>query len=79
MSLNNQSCQTRPTLININSKETNFYPFNVSVNKCGTSCNTIDDPYHRVCVPNKVKNKNVKVFTLMSCVNETIFLVQHES
>ena len=31
------------------------------------------------CVPNKVKNTNVKVFDLMSVVNETRFLVQHES
>ena len=31
------------------------------------------------CVPNKVKNVNVKVFNLMSGVNETRFLVQHES
>ena len=32
-----------------------------------------------MCVPNKVKNMNVKVFNLMSGVNETIFLVQRES
>ena len=38
-----------------------FYPFPNSVNKCGASCNTIDDPYARVCVPNEV-NMNVKVF-----------------
>ena len=32
-----QPCQTRPTLVNINSYETLFYPFTVSVNKCGGS------------------------------------------
>ena len=32
----------------------------LSVNKCGKS--TIDDPFARVCVPNKVKDMNVKVF-----------------
>ena len=32
-----------------------------------------------MCNPNKVKNMNVKVFNLMSGVNETIFLVQRES
>ena len=31
-----------------------------------------------MCVPDKVKNMNVKVFNLMSGVNETIFLVQRE-
>ena len=55
------------------------YPFTVSVNNCVGSCRTIDDPYARICVPNKVKNMNVKVFNLMSGVNETIFSVEHES
>ena len=32
-----------------------------------------------ICVPNKVKNMNIKVFNLMSEANETKFLVQHES
>ena len=38
-----------------------------------------DDPYARICVREKVKNMNVKVFNLMLWVNETRFLVQHES
>ena len=33
----------------------------------GASYNTANDPYARVCVPNKVKNMNVKVFNLMTC------------
>ena len=37
-----------------------FYPFSVSINKCGGSCNTIDDPYVSVCVPNKVKKNECK-------------------
>ena len=56
-----------------------MYPFTVSVNKCDGSCNTIDDPCARVCVLNKVKKMNVKVFNLVSGVNETRFLVQHKS
>ena len=31
------------------------------VKSCSGSCNTIDDPYTWVCVPNKIKNINVKV------------------
>ena len=79
VSLNNRPCQARPTLVITNSNETLFYPFSLSVNKCGGSCNTIDDVYARVCVPNKVKNMSLKVFNLISGVNETRFLVQHES
>ena len=43
VSLNNQPCQARPTLVNINSDEILSYSFTVSVNKCGGSCNNIDD------------------------------------
>ena len=32
--------------------------------KCGGNCNTTDDLYPRVCVPDKVNNINVKVFNL---------------
>ena len=43
--LNNEQCQARPTLVNIISDETIFYPFTVSANKSDGSCSTIDDPY----------------------------------
>ena len=79
VSLNNELCQTRPTIVNINSDETLFCPFSINVNMGGGSFNTIDNPYAQVCVPNKFKNLNVKVFNLISGVNETRFLVQHES
>ena len=73
ISLNNQPSQGRPTLDDINCNETLFYRFTVSVNKCCGSCNAIDDPYAWVCVLNKVKNMNVKLFNLMPRVklNET--------
>ena len=45
VSLNNQPCQARPTLVDRDSNETLIYPFTVSVNTCGGSCNTTDDPY----------------------------------
>ena len=48
VSLNNHPCQAKPTLTKINSEETLFYQFTVSVSKCDGSCNTIDDPYARV-------------------------------
>ena len=59
VSVNNQPRKARPTIVNISSNETLLYPFTVSVDKCGRSCNTIDDPYPRVCVSNKVENINV--------------------
>ena len=37
----------------------------------GGSCNNINDPYAKICVPDIAKNLNVKVFNLMSRTNET--------
>ena len=51
----------------------------ISVNKCGLSCRIIADPYSRVCVPNIIKNMNVKVFNLMSKVNETRLVIENKS
>ena len=76
VSLNNQQCQARPALFNENSNQPLYYSLNVSdLWKFGWSCNTIDDPYVQVCVPNKVKNMNAKGHNLLSGVNETRFLV----
>ena len=75
VSLTNRPCEVRPTLVKINSNESFFDSFTVSVNKCGVSCNTTDYPYAQVCLPNKMKNMNLK----LSRVNETRFLVQHQS
>ena len=57
---------TVSTLFNKISNESVLYLFTVSVNKCGGSCNTIDNSCSRVCVPNKIKNMNVKGYNLMS-------------
>ena len=55
-----------------------FYSFTVSFSKCGGRSNTIDDSYARVCVPDKVKNMNVKIFKTMPRVNKTRFLTEYE-
>ena len=48
-----------------------FYPFSIKVNKCSGNCNNINDPYAKLCVPNVIKNINVKVFNLISWKNQT--------
>ena len=79
VSLNNQLCQDRPTLNIINSNETLLYPYILTVNKRGGSCNNIDEPSARVFVSNKVKIMILKIYNLISGVIETRYLVQHES
>ena len=71
ISMNNQNCKVRPEVININSNEPVFYPFSIKTSKCSGSCNNINDPYAKICVPDVVKDLNVKVFNLMSRTNET--------
>ena len=51
-----------------------FFPFSIETSKCSGSCNNIDYPYAKLCVPDVVKNLNFKVFNLMSRTNETRFI-----
>ena len=69
--MNNQPCKARPQIIYVNSNEPIFYPFSIKTNKCSDNCNNINDPYAKICVPDVVKDLNVKVFNLMSRTNET--------
>ena len=48
-----------------------FHPYSITINKCKGICNTINDPYAKLCVPHTIKNIKVKVFNLMSRTNET--------
>ena len=70
-SMNNQECKARPKIINVNNNKPVFYPYSIKVNKGSGSCNNINDPYVKLCIPDIVKNINVKVFNFMSRINET--------
>ena len=74
ISVKNPECKTRPQIININSNNPIFYPFSIKINKCSGNCNNINNPYAKICVPDIIKNLNVKVFNLMSRTNETRFI-----
>ena len=79
ISMNNQECKARTKIIDVNSNEPVFYSYNIKVNKCSGSCNNINDPYARLCVPDIVKNINVKAFNLMSRINETRHIIWYEN
>ena len=79
ISMNNQACKARPEIININSNNPVFYPFSIKTNKCSGNCNNINDPYSKNCVPDVVKDLNVKVFNLISRTNETRHIKWHET
>ena len=78
ISIKNQESKTRPQVVNINSNNPIFYPFTIKINKCSGNCNNINNLYAKICVPDVIKNLNIKVFNLMSRTNETRFIKWHE-
>ena len=71
VSVINQKCMSRPKVIQTNANELVFYPLSIKVNKCGGDCNTINDPMAKLCVPDILKNMKIKVFNILSMINET--------
>ena len=78
ISMNNQAFKTRPQVLNVNGDE-HVFPFSIKTSKCSSSCNNINHPYAKICVPDVVKNLNVKVFNLMSRTNETRHIEWHKT
>ena len=78
-SMNNQECKIRTEIINLNNNEPIFYPNSIKINRCKGSCNTINDPYAKICVPDQIKDTSVKVFNLMSRTNETRHIKWHKT
>ena len=74
----NQKCMSGPKIIDVNNNEPVFYPYSIKINKCSGNCNNINDPYAKLCISDIVKNRNVKVFNLMSRINKTRQIVWHE-
>ena len=79
VSINNEECKVRPEIVDVSSNNPIFYPFSVKINRCSGNCNSIIDPYAKICVPDVVKNLNVKVFNLMSRRNENRSIKSHET
>ena len=41
------------------------------MNRCNESCNTVEDPFGRICVHNKIEDVNLKVFNPIKGINES--------
>ena len=78
--MNNQACKVRPKIINVKIAMSPYFilllwkQVNVVV-----ALNNINDPYAKICVPDVVKDLNVKVFNLISRTNETRHVKWHET
>ena len=62
ISRKNQKCKTRPEVINVSSNNPIFYPFSIKTSKCSGNCNNINNPYEKICIPDVIKDLNIKVF-----------------
>ena len=56
-----------------------FYSYIVLVNKCSGSCDTLDNPMAKLCVPNVIKRVNMQVYNFLMRLNETRNVLWHES
>ena len=53
--MRNQEYKTRPQVVNLDGDEPVFFPFSIETSKCIGSCNNINYPYAKMCVPDAVK------------------------
>ena len=80
-SIVNQKCMPRLKILDVNEGvgEALFYPYNVLVNKCSGSCDTINNPKVKLCVPHVIKRVNMQVYNFLMRLNETRNVLWHES
>ena len=71
VSMNNQSCMTRPTLIYLNPDELLFYPFIISLDRCDGSCNTSENLFGRICASRKIGDVNFEAFSIKKEIHES--------
>ena len=69
----------RPEIVNVNSDEPLIYLFNIKANQCCGSCNNINNPYAKICIPDVIKNINLRVFYSIWITNETRHLKWQET
>ena len=81
VSVINRKCMPRPKIPDVNEDvvEALFYPYNVLVNKCSGSCDTIDNPMVKLCVPDIIKRVNMQVYNFLMMLNETRSVLWHRS
>ena len=70
---------TRPKIIDVNKNEIVFYPLSIKVNKCSGNCNNINDPMAKLCVPDIIKDMNIKVCNMLARINETRKITWYET
>ena len=79
ISMNNQEWKVRPQIDNVKIDESVFFPFSIKTSKRSVSCNNVNDPYAKLCVPDIAENLNLKAFNIISRTNETRHIEWYET
>ena len=74
--LKNQECKVRKVIID---NDYLIFPYKIKVDECIGICNDIDNPYFKVCLPDSVKNINIKSFNLLSKKSVLKNILLHQS
>ena len=59
------------------SQELHYYPFTIKLDRCVGSCSILHDLSNKVCVPNKTEDLNLRVFNMITGINELKTLTKH--
>ena len=79
VSVTNHECMARPKIIDVNENEIVFYRLSIKVNKCSGNCNNINDAEAKLCVPDIIKDMNIKVLNMLAIIDETRKITWHKT
>ena len=78
--LSNQKCMTQPALINLNpneySQQFHYYLFTVKLDRGIGSCNALNKLSNKACIPKKIEDSNLNVFSMITGINESQVLTK---
>ena len=64
----------KPAIIDMNPNVLKYYPFMINLSKWTGRCNALSP---KICVPNKIKDINVKAFDLITNKDEARGMTEH--
>ena len=74
---------TQPTLIKLHpnecSQELYYHPFAIKLDGCVGSCNALNNSSNKVCVPTKTEDLSLRLFNMITGINESEALTKHIS
>ena len=81
--LSSQKCLTQSALTNLHpnkyNQELHYDSFAVNLDRCAGSCNTLDDLFNEVCVPNETEDLTLHTFNMITVINQSRTLTKHIS